>query len=120
MNKWNFVFRFLFLEQIFIFINSQISSIEFDPSLDILLFDETCVYVYDNQDSIYKQKITENQASLISIEGEYKNKKLIKKYKSDNEFVLFALDSSNSLSYCYCKMSDSGSKKLRSLDFVIN
>ena len=106
MNKWFFLFRCLFLIQLFIYINNQITSKEFDPSLNILLFDTTCVFVYDNSDNIYKMKVTESEEEILaSIPAGYKNKTLIK--ISDNKFILFALSSTNILSYCECDKNDS-------------
>ena len=119
MNKCLFLFRFLIFVHLFIFINNDITTKEFDPSLSILLFDNTCIFVHDNSDDIYKQNVNEDDAQpFATIQPDFKNKMLIK--ISNEKFVLFALNNSNCLFYFSYNINNENQNEIFDLNFAID
>ena len=113
------LFRFLLFTLLFIFINNDITTREFDPSLSILLFENTCVFVDDNSNIIYKQNVNENDAQpFATIQPDFKNKMLIK--ISNEKFVLFALNNSNCLFYFSYNINDENQNEIFDLNFPID
>ena len=55
MNKC--FFRFLVFFQLIICIYNSIDGKNFDPSLDIILFDDNCYYTDENNNYIYKEPV---------------------------------------------------------------
>ena len=119
MNKCLFPFHILLLAHLFIFINNDITTREFAPSLSILLFDNTCIFVYDNSNIIYRQRVTDNNAqTFTTISPGYKNKMLIK--ISNEKFVVFALNNSNCLFYFSYNINDENQNEIFDLNFAID
>ena len=96
--------RFIFLFQFFVSISNNIENLLFDPSLNILLYDDTCIYVTENSNAIYKMKVDEDSPKNLSLIQNAKNKTLIK--LSNESFILFALNSNNLLSYYKYNIND--------------
>ena len=71
-------FRFLIIFQFFLYINNSINDLTFDPSLNIILFHDTCIYVTEKSDAIYKMKILGDKPENFSTTSNIKNKTLIK------------------------------------------
>ena len=113
------LFRFLLLTLLFIFINNDITSREFDSSLSILLFDNTCIFVYDNSNIIYRQRVKDNNGQpFATVPSGYKNKTLVK--ISNEKFVLFALNNSNCLFYFSYNINDENQNEIFDLNFPID
>ena len=91
MNKC--FFRFLVFFQLIIYIYNSIDGKNFDPSLDIILFDDNCYYTDENSNYIYKEPVESgDKEEFMQISG-VKNKTLIK--VSEEIFILFGLDNEN-------------------------
>ena len=118
MKKCLFLFRFLLLIQLFIYNNNQITSKAFDPSLNMILFDDTCVYVDEINDRIYKMKVTDsNESILATIPTGYERKTLIK--ISDDNFILFAINSNSLFYYKGNKEDNNEEYNFKELNFQI-
>ena len=96
MNKC--FFRFFVLFQIFLFINNNLSDLTFDSSYSALLFDDTCIFVTENSNTIYKMKINDQRPQSLNITSNIKKKYLIK--ISNEGFILFGINNNNHLSHC--------------------
>ena len=121
MNKWLFLHRFFVLLQVFVFINNDITTDNFDPSVDIILFDDICVYTVESNNIIYKRNIDDDSRSnLATFQEDYINKKLIK--ISEDKFNFFAFNSDNYLSYCEFDKNDNNvnNKELTSSNIKID
>ena len=90
-------FSFLILLQFFLYINNSITDLIFDPSLNLILYDDTCIYTTEKSNTIYKMKISDNTPQNFSITSNIKNKTLIK--LTDDSFIMFGLNNNNMLCY---------------------
>ena len=120
MNKWIFLNRFFFILQLFIYVHNDITNVNFNPSLNIILLDNTCFYINENSNIIYKIGVNENDGTTFAtISTDYTNKKLIK--ISEDKFILFAFNNNKYLSYCDLdKNKDEGNKELTPSNLQIN
>ena len=90
-------FSFLILLQFFLYINNSITDLIFDPSLNLILYDDTCIYTTEKSNTIYKMKISDNTPQNFSITSNIKNKTLIK--LTDDSFIMFGLNNNNMVCY---------------------
>ena len=90
----------------------------FDPSLNMILFDDTCVYVDEINDRIYKMKVTDSDESILAtIPTGYERKTLIK--ISDDNFILFAINSNSLFYYKGNKEDNNEEYNFKELNFQI-
>ena len=119
MIKW--LLSLLVLIQLIITISNNIDDSTFDPSLSLILFNNTCIYT-ENESGIYEIDIEGNSKPklLFNVSNKnYKNKTLIK--ISNEEFIIFALNNENKICYNTIKMTENkpGEKQLSTLELPI-
>ena len=96
MNKW--LFRFFILIQVFQSMKCDIRTLSFDPSMKMILFKDTCIYVTENSNAIYKIKINDNSPTNFTTITNIKNKTLIQ-LDDKEEFIIFGYNSNQLLYY---------------------
>ena len=106
----SFVHLFI-LFQIYDYISNRIDKLEFNTSINIILFDHTCIYITEDDNIINKIDVEGNTPTIFGNFTNIKNKTLLK--LSNDEFIIFGLNSNNLLLYNKSNINDnSGREKI--------
>ena len=106
MNKW--LIKVLILYRFFFFVNN-IKNLPNDPSLNMILINDTCFYVSESSKDIYKIKVEEDNSKNFSTTSNVRNKTLIK--LSEEQFMVFGLNNNSYLIYKIFNVNENNHEK---------
>ena len=105
---YNF-FRFFILFQICVYITPKIDRLTFNSSLNIILFNDTCIYNTEGSNIINKMHVESDYPQNVGTISNIKNKTLLK--ISNEDFIIFGFNEYNNLEYNKSSIKDNSNEE---------